>query len=64
MEETTVTVSSIMTEVSSGATSVLGMVGDVAGTIVSEPLLVITCIVLPLCGIGVGMLTRLMRARA
>ena len=44
--------------------TVSGMVGDVAGLITGEPLLLLTCVAVPLCGIGVGMLKRLLSARA
>lgn len=39
----------------------IGAVGD---TIASEPILLIVCVAIPLCGLGVGMFKRLLSARA
>ena len=55
-------------------TAVLGMVGAVAGAIAGfttdagvttfkNPVLLLFCIGVPLCGLGVGMFSRLLRSR-
>lgn len=54
-----VTMSTILTEVGLVFTQAISWVGDVAGTITGEPLLLIFC-VLPLVGIGVSMFKNLL----
>lgn len=55
-------------------TTVFGMVGTVAttiagttttdgGTVLKSPILVLFCVAVPLCGLGVGMFKRLLSAR-
>lgn len=41
-----------------------GWIGEVAKTVASEPILLIACVAIPLCGLGVGMFKRLLSARA
>ena len=57
-----------MTEIISAITSVftsaIGWVGTVASTIGDQPILLISCVASPLCGLGVGMFKRLLSARA
>lgn len=57
-----------MTEIISAITSVftsaIGWVGTVASTIGAQPILLISCVAIPLCGLGVGMFKRLLSARA
>lgn len=57
-----------MTEVISAITSVftsaIGWVGTVATTIGDQPILLISCVAIPLCGLGVGMFKRLLSAKA
>lgn len=53
-----------MTSVGSVFTSVIGWVGDVATAITGSPLLMLAVVGIPLCGIGVGLFKRLLRARA
>lgn len=57
-----------MTEIISAITSVftsaIGWVGTVATTIGDQPILLISCVAIPLCGLGVGMFKRLLSARA
>jgi len=57
-----------MTEIISAITSVftsaIGWVGTVASTIGDEPILLISCVAIPLCGLGVGMFKRLLSAKA
>ena len=57
-----------MTEIISAITSVftsaIGWVGTVATTIGEQPILLISCVAIPLCGLGIGMFKRLLSARA
>lgn len=57
-----------MTEIISAITSVftsaIGWVGTVATTIGEQPILLISCVAIPLCGLGVGMFKRLLSAKA
>lgn len=53
----------LMDETGSLFSSVIGWVGDVAGTIVDNPILLLFCIAVPLCGIGVGFFRRLLSSR-
>ena len=52
------TVASLMSDVQSVFTSAIGMVGTVAETVVSNPILYLP-IVIGLCGIGVAFFNRL-----
>ena len=63
-EAATVTVASLMTSIGSVFTTVIGWVGNVASEIAGEPILLLCCVGIPLCGIGVGMFKRLLSARA
>lgn len=45
-------------------TAAIGWVGTVAATIADEPILLLACVGIPLCGLGVGMFKRLLSARA
>lgn len=42
----------------------IGWVGTVASTVASEPILLMTCVGIPLCGLGVGMFKRLLSTKA
>ena len=64
METAAVTVSSLLTSIGSVFTAAIGWVGTVASTIASEPILLISCVAIPLCGLGIGMFKRLLSARA
>lgn len=64
MTPESVTLASVMTNVGSVFTTVIGWVGTVASTIASEPILLLTCVGVPLCGLGVGMFKRLLSTRA
>ena len=44
-------------------TSAIGWVGTVASTITEQPVLLLFCVAVPLCGIGVGMFGRLLHSR-
>ena len=59
-----VTISSLLTSIGSIFTTAIGWVGKVAETIAGEPILLIACVGIPLCGLGIGMFKRLLSARA
>lgn len=59
-----VTVSTLLTSIGSVFTSVISWVGDVAAEIADQPILLLACVGIPLCGLGVGMFKRLLSARA
>lgn len=59
-----VTISSLLTDVGTVFTKVIGWAGTVGDTVTSTPVLLLACVGIPLCGLGVGMFTRLIRARA
>ena len=61
--DTTVTVASLMTTVGEVFTAAIGWVGAVADEIAGNPLLLLACVGIPLCGIGVGMFSRLLHSR-
>lgn len=61
---TTVTVASLLTGVGSVVTAAVGWVGDFAGAIADNPILLLGVVSVPLCGIGVGLIKRLLSARA
>lgn len=42
----------------------IGWVGQVASTIAGQPILLLACVGIPLCGLGVGLFKRLLSARA
>lgn len=62
-ETAAVTISSLLTNVGSVFTSVIGWVGTVASTIADQPILLLSCVGVPLCGIGIGMFKRLLSAQ-
>lgn len=64
METTTVTISTLITSIGTVFTAAIGWVGTVAETIAEQPILLLTCVGIPLCGLGVGMFKRLLSARA
>lgn len=53
----------ILTSVGTVFTSAIGWVGTVANTIAGQPILLLVCVGVPLCGIGIGMFKRLLSAR-
>lgn len=53
----------LLTAVSSVVTSALGWVTSVASTITEEPLLLLFCVGVPLVGLGVGLIKRLLTVR-
>lgn len=58
-----VTVATLLTSVGDVFTAVLGWAGKVGTAIVGDPVLLLYCIAVPLCGIGVGMFARLLHSR-
>lgn len=59
----TVTVGTLIENVGTVFTSAIGWVGEVAAEIAAQPILLMACVAIPLCGIGVGMFKRLLSAR-
>ena len=57
-----------MTELIASITSVftaaIGWGGTTASTIAAQPILLLACVGVPLCGLGVGLFKRLLSARA
>ena len=57
-----------MTELIASITSVftaaIGWVGTTASTIAAQPILLLACVGVPLCGLGIGLFKRLLSARA
>ena len=58
------TIGALMTSVGEVFTAAIGWVGSVASTIAGQPILLLACVGIPLCGLGVGMFKRLLNARA
>ena len=56
--------SSLLTSVGTVFTKVIEWVGTTAATIADEPILLLACVGIPLCGLGVGLFKRLLSARA
>ena len=54
----------IISAISSVFTAAIGWVGTVASTIGDQPILLISCVAIPLCGLGVGLFKRLLSAKA
>lgn len=54
----------LLTAVGNVFTSAIGWVGTTASTIAGQPILLLCCVGIPLCGLGVGMFKRLLSARA
>lgn len=54
----------LITSIGTVFTAAIGWVGTVAATIAEQPILLLACVGIPLCGLGVGMFKRLLSARA
>lgn len=54
----------ILSAVGTVFTSAIGWVGTVASTIAGQPILLLCCVGIPLCGLGIGMFKRLLSAHA
>ena len=61
MEGEVVTMDALITAVSSLVTAAIGWVGDFITEITSQPLLLLFCVAVPLVGLGVGIINRLIR---
>lgn len=53
----------LLTAVGSVFTQAISWVGTVATTITGQPVLLLFCVAVPLCGLGVGMFSRLLHSR-
>lgn len=62
-EPAVVTISTLLASVGSVVTAAFGWVAKVAETIVAQPVLLLFCVGVPLCGLGVGMFRRLINSR-
>ena len=58
------TMTDIISAITSVFTAAIGWVGTVASTIAGSPILMLACVGVPLCGLGVGLFKRLLSARA
>ena len=63
LDTTPATISTILTAVGDVVEKVIDWTGDFAECIASNNLLLIGCVAVPLCGIGAGMIKRLLRTR-
>lgn len=55
--------SALLTDVGTVFTQVISWAGTVGTTITGTPVLLLYCVAVPLCGIGVGMFSRLLHTR-
>lgn len=58
------TIATLLTSVGEVFTAAIGWVSTVASTIADEPILLLACVGIPLCGLGVGLFKRLLSAKA
>lgn len=58
------TMTEIIAAITSIFTAAIGWVGTVASTIAAQPILLLACVGVPLCGLGVGLFKRLLSAHA
>lgn len=61
--ESSVTISSILSDIGSIVTAAFSWVGDAVDAITDSPLIMIA-VILPFVGLGIGLLKRLLSARA
>ena len=54
----------LIASITSVFTAAIGWVGTTASTIAAQPILLLACVGVPLCGLGVGLFKRLLSARA
>ena len=54
----------LITAITSVFTAAIGWVGTVGTTVAGDDILLLSCVGIPLCGLGVGMFKRLLSARA
>ena len=57
------TLEQILSSIGTVFTSVIGWVGTVSNTVADSPILLLSCVGVPLCGLGVGMFGRLIHSR-
>lgn len=62
-ETATTTIASLLSSIGSVFTQAMTWVGSVASTVASQPILLLACVGVPLCGLGVGMFGRLIHSR-
>lgn len=60
----TITVATLIESAGTVFTSAIEWVGTVASTIAGNPILLLACVGVPLCGLGVGLFKRLLSSRA
>lgn len=60
----TVTIGTLIGSVTEVFEGAISWVGEVASTITGEPILLLACVGIPLCGLGIGMFKRLLSAKA
>lgn len=60
----TATVATLIASAGTVFTSAVEWVGTVATTITGSPILLLACVGVPLCGLGVGLFKRLLSSRA
>lgn len=58
------TIATLIASVTTVFEAAIGWVGDVATTIAGQPILLLACVGIPLCGLGIGMFKRLLSASA
>lgn len=63
-EAATVTITTVVNSIGTVFTAAIGWVGKVAETIAGQPILLVACVGIPLCGLGVGLFKRLLSAKA
>ena len=61
---TATTVATLLSLVGEVFTAAIGWVGQTAAVIAEQPILLLACVGIPLCGLGIGMFKRLLAARA
>ncbi len=62
--EAAVTITTVINSIGTVFTAAIGWVGKVAETIAAQPILLVACVGIPLCGLGVGLFKRLLSAKA
>ncbi|MCI9263996.1 MAG: hypothetical protein HFF06_05425 [Oscillospiraceae bacterium] len=62
-ETATTTIATLLSSIGTVFTTVIGWAGKVGETVVGTPVLLLFCVGVPLCGLGVGFFTRLLRTR-
>ena len=58
-----VTLATIVSVIGSVFSHCMEWVGEVSTTVVNSPILLLACVGVPLCGLGVGMFGRLIHSR-